>query len=144
MKYIAMTLCLFGYSIDSWAQLSPSPSYDCNNLYPITFGLIKTVKAGWTRQQMIAQYPPFTNIEPIQSVHEITDELHDYPMIDKAVYAVYRTEICWRRVGNMKPLYDDFKTNYPKLKACEQVVDPKERTMCAMSVAGAQPKEDTI
>lgn len=83
--------------------------------------------------------PGTPQAEQIRAMHEILDEIFGNEGLDSQAYAVYRAEVCFRKVSKM-PVPRSFKEVVPSLRECGKL-QKKDLITCAMKAAGSGSSE---
>lgn len=71
----------------------------------------------------------------LAAMHEIVDEVFDYPPLNEAAYVVYKTESCYQAASHTAEP-KSFAQAHEELRICS-ALENDELIACSMRVAGA-------
>jgi hypothetical protein len=134
------TLCMLMSMPAAHAQYPAA----CRKMYELASSAMANKEAGLTEAQLRDVLPPKDKAklapgepmaEQLIAMHEILDEIFGNEGLDAQAYAVYRAEVCFRRLNKL-PVPASFKESVPALRECSMPQRDAVIT-CAMKVAGS-------
>jgi len=117
---------------------------DCERIGFAAASAVGDRARGATREQLLEVLPSLERSEArsdssdhrvLKAMHEIVDEVFDYPPLNEAAYMVYKTESCYQAEWNgaaPKP----FAEAHDALLACS-TLEHRELIACSLRAAGA-------
>lgn len=108
----------------------------CQKVFWLSQSALSNKAKGVSKDRLVSALPTIQaekEPEPLRSMHEIVEEVYNYPITNQFAYSVYRTELCvLREAGQLQPI--EFGDILDELNSCSS-----EAPECAMHLAGSKP-----
>ncbi|KZN51753.1 hypothetical protein [Pseudoalteromonas luteoviolacea] len=141
MLRVGFGVVLFCWGMMAYANTS-HPLAACMSLHEIAASTLEQKSLGQPKQVLLARLSPkqvlaqseMTNPADIIAfnMHEIIDEVYDFPPLPMNIYGQYVVEKCIRRVDNL-PIAS-YELIHPKLQQCMKSVSRRAIADCVTDV----------